>query len=38
MYIQEHINSHSRKSRFGPPKILFRTPRDQGTPGWEPLL
>jgi len=37
MYIQEHINSHSRKSHFGPPKILFRTPRGPGTPAWELL-
>ena len=29
---QEHTHCQPRKSHFGPPKILFRTPRDPGTP------
>jgi len=38
MYIQEHIQSHTQKSHFRPPKILFRTSRGSGTRGWESLL
>jgi len=37
-YIQGHTNSHPRKSHFEPPKLLFRTSRDPGNPGWEQLI
>jgi len=36
--IQEHTNSHLRKSHFRPPKILLRTPWGPGTPCYEKLL